>query len=177
MAKQFFSLLPNSYYAFDDATILRVKHIFSRFHFFDPIVRKNIESFDHYTIGEGETPDMVSYKFYKDPGFHWMILMFNNIVDPYGQWPMSHPDLYTYTVNKYGESNLYLTGYHINEAGKIVDPDHYSGVLQADGTYHQDMIPLSNMEYEELVNDGKRKIYIPKQEYIGSILSNIEKLF
>jgi hypothetical protein len=177
MAKQFFDMLPNSYYAFDETTILRVKHIFSRFHFFDPIVKKNIQSFDYYTIGEGETPDMVSNKFYKDPGFHWLILMFNDIIDPFGQWPMAHQDLYNYATSKYGVDNIYLTGYHMNAAGKIVDPAHYLGILQSDGTYDQDMIPLSNMDYEELVNDGKRKIYIPKQEYIGAILSNIEKLF
>ena len=176
MAKEFFEYIPNTLYAFDDTQIISLKHIFSRFKFYDE-VKKNIKSFDTYKIGEGETPDMVSYKFYDTASYHWIILLFNEIVDPFGQWPMSHEDLNRYIEAKYGKLNMYTNAHWVNSNGISVDPVHYQGILNSDGTYTQDMIPLTNYDYEELINDSKRKIYIPKQQYIARILGEIEKLF
>jgi hypothetical protein len=176
MAKKFFEYLPNTLYAFDDTQILTVKHIFRRFKFYDS-VKENVRSFDSYKIQEGETPDMLSYKFYETPDYHWIILMFNDIVDPYGQWPMNHEDLGRYVESKYGKDNVYTNAHWVNAKGQSVDPNHYLGVLNTDGTYTQDMIALTNYDYEEMINNSKRKIYIPRQEYISKITSEIEKLF
>lgn len=176
MAKKFFEYLPNTLYSFDSSQILTVKHIFRRFKFYDA-VKENARAFTTYKILDGETPDMVSYKFYGTPDYHWVILMFNDIVDPFGQWPMSHVDLNSYVESKYGKDNMYVDSHWVNEKGQSVDPNHYQGVLNTDGTYTQDMIPITNYDYEEKINDSKRKIYIPKEEYIAKITSEVGKLF
>lgn len=176
MSKSYFDNLPNTLYSFDDTQIITLKHIFRRFDFIDS-VKSNIKSFDTYKIGEGETPDMIAYKFYKDPQLYWIILVFNDIIDPFGQWPMNHQDLVRYATDKYGAANVYTNAHWVNAKGQSVDPNYYLGVLGTDGVYVQDMIPLTNFDYEEMINDSKRKIYIPKEQYINRVISQVEGMF
>lgn len=176
MATQYFKSIPNTLYAFNNTQILEVKHIFRRFGFYKT-VKDNTRSFDTYTILEGEYPDTVSHKFYGTSDLHWIILIFNGIIDPFGQWPMTHENLLTYVRSKYGIGNEYNNAHWVNAVGKTVDPAYYLGVLNTDGTYTQDITPLTNYDYEQLINDSKRKIYIPRKEYISKITSEIEKIF
>lgn len=46
-----------------------------------------------YQILEGETPEIVSKKFYNSTQYHWVVLYFNNITDPRFDWPLSDYDL------------------------------------------------------------------------------------
>jgi len=43
---------------------------------------------ENYIVLDGETPELVSQKFYETPFNHWIILMVNNIVDPREEWPI-----------------------------------------------------------------------------------------
>lgn len=40
-------------------------------------------SFVSYVVQQGDTPDIISLKFYNSPLYYWIILDFNNINDPY----------------------------------------------------------------------------------------------
>ena len=52
-------------------------------------VKSNTLMFDTYDVKEGETPEMIADKLYGDPELHWVILLINDVVDRYHQWPMS----------------------------------------------------------------------------------------
>lgn len=61
--------------------------------------------YDDYFINAGESPDIVAYKLYGRPEYHWIIMLTNNIVDPFGEWPMSQLALSKHVIKKYGVGN------------------------------------------------------------------------
>jgi len=75
--------------------------------------------FSEYTIEDGETPEIVSDKFFGTSNLHWIILLMNEIIDPYFQWPMSEDTLNDYVDKKY-ESKAYYIG---NESNAYFKPD------------------------------------------------------
>ena len=88
---------------------------------------------DQYSIGEGETPESVSFNYYGSVDYYWTILLVNNIKSRYFDWPMSSQELGQYVESKYGnrialffketdinnQFNFCDTKYIINSAGKL----------------------------------------------------------
>ena len=64
--------------------------------------------FKEYTVEDGETPEMVAHKFYSSSNLHWIILLMNEIIDPYFQWPMSEASLDDFIAKKYSGKAYYL---------------------------------------------------------------------
>ena len=44
---------------------------------------------ENYLVMDGETPDLVSAKFYETPKYHWIILLVNEMIDPRTEWPIA----------------------------------------------------------------------------------------
>ena len=40
-----------------------------------------------YTLQEGDTPEIIAEKYYGDPEKHWIVLLANNIIDPFFEFP------------------------------------------------------------------------------------------
>ena len=57
-----------------------------------------------YNIQDGETPEVLAYKLYNSTENHWVILMFNNIMDPQYEWPLDQRSLGLYIEDKYSAS-------------------------------------------------------------------------
>lgn len=70
-----------------------------------PMIRKEILSnsvnFEFYNVAEGEAPDHISNKFYGDPTYHWVIMLANDIVNFYGDWPLDLSQFNEYIYQKY----------------------------------------------------------------------------
>ena len=56
----------------------------------------NFMQFDKYEIIGDERPDNVSEKVYGTNNFDWVVLMANNIIDVYNEWPLTHQQLNQY---------------------------------------------------------------------------------
>lgn len=63
-------------------------------------------AFVTYTIADGERPEDVSLKFYGTPNYHWIILAYNDIVDPYYDWPMSQTQLDAFLSIKFAQDGV-----------------------------------------------------------------------
>lgn len=90
----------------------------------DKKTKENLVIFDEYDIQDGETPELVSYKFYDTTDYHWVILLVNDILDPRFGWPLTDEQLYTYTANKYGAANVNAVKHYVAAEGSdiVVDP-------------------------------------------------------
>ena len=64
--------------------------------------------FMEYSIKDGERPEHIAERVYGDPGYHWLILLTNNIIDPYHGWYMSGSALEEYIQKKYGGYSVYI---------------------------------------------------------------------
>lgn len=132
-------------------------------------VKENAIYYIYYTIQDSETIDIVAYKLYKDPNLFWVIAMTNNILDTQFDWPLSSNELDKVVIRKYGATKTQdahhyeTTSQDVLGAGIVVDSD-YSGYKQA----------VTNYEYEQKLNDAKRKIKIIKPQYLGIVLSEFK---
>lgn len=72
-----------------------------RFSFFKDIL-SNVGAYYHYTIQEGDTPEILADKVYGNPEAYWIILYANNIYDPQFDWPLDKTPFQKYLVGKYG---------------------------------------------------------------------------
>lgn len=84
----FFTNFPVIDYYFDpkSQSTHTLRHIIRRFKV-DDLVKNNVLTYQKYLIADGDTPDTVSYKFYGRADWHWIILMFNDIINPFRDWP------------------------------------------------------------------------------------------
>jgi hypothetical protein len=64
--------------------------------------------FEQYQIEDGERPDTLAHKIYGRSDLHWVILLFNEIIDPYYQWPMSTDELNRFVAYKYPGKAVYV---------------------------------------------------------------------
>jgi len=65
-----------------------VTNIFHKYVFISSNEGKVKEYFDT-DIEEGETPESLSYKHYGTTDYWWIVLIFNNIIDPFYDWLLS----------------------------------------------------------------------------------------
>ena len=71
---------------------LEMMDVFRRIQFTEKTL-KDEKNFEEYLITEGEKPDDVANKFYDDPGYWWLVLLCNGIVDVENEWPKSVSEL------------------------------------------------------------------------------------
>ena len=64
--------------------------------------------FEEYYIEEGETPEIVAEKVYDDPEMHWVVMLFNEIIDPKYDFPLSESQLENYLDKTYPGKAYYL---------------------------------------------------------------------
>jgi hypothetical protein len=65
-----------------------------------------------YTVEDGEKPEDIAYYYYGSTEYVWLILLANDIIDPYYDWPMDQQFFYNYLMDKYADISG-KTGYDI----------------------------------------------------------------
>ena len=64
------------------------KNIFRRFKIADAAL-DSLLYYKRYTVTDSDRPDLIAEKIYGDADYDWIILLANNIINPYFDWPMS----------------------------------------------------------------------------------------
>jgi len=160
MARQYFRQVPNFEYidrSYDSQNIgnyAQVKNLFKRVKIRDEIFQ-NLNYFTRYSIIGDERPDNVAFKVYKDSNLDWLVLLANNILNVYDEWPLTNESFDTVMLQKYGSyENLnnvshYETLEVKNSVGKIITPAgiKLSSNLMPD--YRETIINPVTGEYED----------------------------
>ena len=126
--------------------------------------------FNLYDVQEGETPESLADELYGDVSYYWIICYMNNIVDRYHDWPMQHGQLLSFVNDKYSNVNA-LHHYEITQQSGDTKVKINIG---ADNTDHSGATAVSNYEYEEELQNQKRRIKIINSVYIPSIMAEFE---
>jgi hypothetical protein len=72
---------------------------------FDNIVKNGALDYMSYTVEEGERVEDVAYYYYDDAELAWLVLLSNDILDPYTQWPKSQDNLEKYIIAQYASAS------------------------------------------------------------------------
>ena len=135
-------------------------------------IKTNVLIFDTYDVKEGETPEILADKLYDDPELHWVILLVNDITDRYHQWPQNQNQFLTYINDKY--SNVDAT--HHYEISQVSGDTTIKIDIGTDNTDYPTASVITNFEYEEELQDKKRKIRLLDPAYLGAFVAEYEKL-
>ena len=161
----------------------------------------NMALFYTYDIQEGDTPELIASKYYNDAELHWVVLMFNNIYDPFYDWPMHYQQFQSYIIEKYGDVATAMATHHHYEK-TISTIDSYSGETTKN-TYTIDLnsynaavvgtitrtFPngqtvtvtttkrnVDSYMYEDELNESKRTIKLIKSDLIPDIKKQFDYL-
>ena len=190
----YFSYIPDvfvrtkSYRTGTNDPYVMAKNLFRRIKIRDDL-SDVILGFEKYTIQNNERPDQVAEKVYKNVNYDWVILLCNNIINIYDEWPMTEQELYNYMVRKYGKADVesihhWETQEIRNTRGDIQlragfeVPENFE-YTRPDGTLipREELIrPISNYDYESGLNDYKRGIHVLKPQFLNSFVEEFEDL-
>lgn len=143
----FFDSFPMTTYQVDKKTRLLVTD-FLRIVKLDPQLKTNDMFFDVYQAKDGDTPEIISHKFYKTTEYHWVIMLFNEKYDPWNDFPQT-----TYAITKYCNvkySDVNATHHYEDINGNVVDE------------FTVGAIEVTNLEHELNLNEKRRTVKIPK---------------
>lgn len=71
--------------------------------------KEELSVYESYIIENDDTPEIVADRVYGDPKYHWVVLLFNEIINPYYDWPLGDQTLENYIEGKYPGNVLYLS--------------------------------------------------------------------
>ena len=136
------------------------------------LVKDNVLLFDFYQVKPGEKPEDVAFDFYGSAELHWLVLYANNIVDRYHQWPQNQNQFLAYLKDKY--SNVDAT--HHYEISQTSGDTTIKIDIGTDNTDYPTASIVTNYEYEEDLQDKKRKIRLLDPAYIEPFVAEFEAL-
>ena len=99
---RFFNYFPKTVYTANtnSSGLDTVTNIISRFGF-EKSLKENSAAFYKYSIQDSDTPEIIAHKFYENSERHWIVLMFNDILDPQFDWPLKYETFIKYVDKKY----------------------------------------------------------------------------
>lgn len=101
----YFRKHPITFYTQDNgASLQAIQSIFVR-NVVNQNIKNNLSVLDEYDIVDGDTPEIVSYKIYGNPNYHWIIMHLNEIFDARFEWPLSQNNLVNYVSSKYNDTD------------------------------------------------------------------------
>jgi hypothetical protein len=161
-------MFPNiSYDAKGDGRLNQYKNIFRRVKL---TAQTQIVDFDYYDVQDGESPEIIAHKYYKDVGLHWTILVANNIVDYYHDWPMSMQTFEQYITEKY-DNPAGIHHYEISQTSGDTTEIINVGMNTTD---YSSATPVSNYQYEQKLQEEKSKIRLIQPRYIEDFVKEFE---
>ena len=198
MAKPYFRQIPDLLYpnrAPGEQTISnysQVKNLFKRTQLREDIYA-NLAYFTKYQIIGDERPDNVAEKIYEDPTLDWIVLLANNITNVQSEWPMSEYSYHNFLIDKYGteeklqETHHYeCTGVKNSTGGIIVEEGlhvpvgfavtYFDYVLSSNVNATNITKDVSNLEYENNIQDAKRNIFLLKTQYLNVVFNDLENI-
>jgi hypothetical protein len=95
MSSSYFSNFPQIQYGGQT-----VPNIALRAKFIDSVLQ-NKSVFYPYTVKDGEKPEDVAFNYYDSADLVWLVLLFNQVIDPYYDWPMSSRQFTLHVNAKY----------------------------------------------------------------------------
>jgi hypothetical protein len=97
---KYFNFFPKVLYTSDEKTSDIVNNITARFNFEESFKTNTAVSYE-YDVKDSDTPEIIADKFYGDSERHWIVLLFNDIMDPQFDWPMDYKTLISFIDEKY----------------------------------------------------------------------------
>lgn len=187
----YFKNIPNVQYDINGTepnNFRAVTNIMQRVKFKSTVI-DSISDYYPYYIKEGERPDIVSNEVYGTVAYAYLILLFNNVIDPLFDWPLHTRQFENFIISKYGSvtSAQSTVKYYyqivraevartqlserVPEVKIIVDLNAYNSLSPSSRT------TISEYDYEIEQNDDKRNIRLISPSLIQDVDYAVKRTF
>ena len=169
-----------------DPDFLYVKNIWRRAEILTEF-KAQISLFDEENVQDGERPEDIATRLYRNPFYNWTIFVINDITDYYAQWPRSVTQLQDFISQKY--SNPQATKHHVTTevkdannniivpAGKVVPSNFQVSYYNGSTTVTANpVVSITNAMYETELNSKKQKIQVIKPNIIEDFVAEYKAL-
>ena len=163
-----------------------VTNILKRFRV-KPDIKEEIGTYYDYLIQPGDRPDIIAQKYYGNGAYAWIVILFNEIADPVMDWPMFDRQFIDFLESKYGSLSLAQNTVHeyrriLRDAYVDIDGSRYEKLYvvvdqtsyEALGESEREMV--TKYDYEEELNETKRKIKILDKRYLTQIKNEVKTI-
>ena len=169
---------------------IRVKNLFRRVKLRDDL-NDVFTIFYKYQIPEGARPDTIAEEIYGSSDLDWVVILTAGIINLRNEWPLDNRHLYRFVESKYGLENInnihhYETkevkdskgrtilpsGKRVDSTFSMVDPDNANKV----NITPNPVIGVTNWEYETLINEEKRSIFLLRRDYLQMYLNDMREI-
>jgi len=160
----YFNNLPIIYYEYDingQRVLKTVKDVTANVRFRKAIL-ENITLFDEYDMQPGDTPNIIAAKYYGASEYHWVVMLCNQKYDWTEDFPRDYYELEQHIYEKY--ANPQAVHHYENADGFVVDSTTPGAMA------------VTNYQYEERVNESKRRIKLISPDLLAGIIAEFKKL-
>lgn len=133
---------------------------------------KNISQlYYQYSVKDGERPEDIAHRLYKDPTLHWLIILMNDIINPYYDWSMTYDQIRDNLIIGHGDAQQASASIHHyeDENGYWIpnDADLREGNIETN--------PIYELDYHIQEELTKRSIKLLKPENVPQVLSEFKR--
>lgn len=153
-----------------------------------------------YDIQDGDTPELVAFKYYGSTDNFWVVMFSNQFLDPQWDWPLSSVVFNNYITEKYGSLSIATSTVHhyemtvseqlngseeIDQTVYVIDEEEYnipstSQTINFPGgdvlTVTTSKTIVSCFEEELRINEAKRSIKLLDVKYLNIVSQELKKL-
>ena len=170
----YFDMFPEiDYNSKGDGKTTALKNLLSRVKIITD-VEDNLFNFDYYDVKDGETPELIAHKYYGDINLHWTVLVANDIIDYYEDWPMSVQRFEEF-VNKKYENPAEVHHYEIPQTSGDTTVMIDVGTNGGPNTDYPTATKISNYTYEDRLQEQKRQIRLIQPRFIDDFVKDFER--
>jgi hypothetical protein len=126
-----------------------------------PILEKQYQRpiYFEYRIPNWFSPEEIAYNWYGDANKYWLILLINQIINPFDDWLKTMDELEEWCIKKYGSFDEFSKPHHYH--------DLKTDILYT--TPHPGAKIVTNWDYEYELNEKKRIIKIIEKRFISNV--------
>ena len=149
------------------------------------LVKSSALAYMNYTVQDGERPEDVAFYYYDDPAFAWLVLLSNDIVDPYTDWPQTDHVLHDMIKVKYApQANT--TGDGVLEWSKnatiganviyyqsLTDPEIKLNRASFYNSPSTEFFPVRVYDYELELNEKRKEILLVNKGFLPVIADQL----
>jgi hypothetical protein len=141
-----------------------------------PAIKANKDLYFWYELEEWETPDSTAFDHYGNSKLNFVVLLLNDIVDPFFDWPLNSNELLALCVERYGLPTI-TSGRYNTDGYFTVKHWVNDGIIYQDGHEPVNSLAVSHFEYEESLNDAKRRIKVLHPELVPQMNKELDIIF
>lgn len=134
----------------------------------------NLLLFYTHNVKEGQRPEEVATEIYGNVKYTWLVILLNQVVDPWFDWPLSISELHDYCESKYEDKNDIHHFIDLTIDEEVDDYDHQY-FMNLYPNLPQNISPITNYQYEFEENLKRKEIKIINEEYLPMIVDQLDK--